>query len=130
MRLVSILIYLLCEFYFFGVFVDEFGFFTLLLEIIISGLLGFGLLLTIGSNLRPTINSFSVNNLLGSLFARLVGSILLILPGILTDAIGITLCIVSFFLRKNVIDNANQDNASDIKDNNIIDVEIENDRKL
>lgn len=127
MKLLMLLMYLLCEFYFFGIFVSEFGFFSLILEIIFSGLIGFVLLLTIGSNLQfLSVRDFSVNKLLGSLFARLIGSILLILPGILTDILGFILCIVSFFLRKNISDNMKQGNQSD----DVIDVEIENDRKL
>lgn len=130
MKLMIFLIYLFCEIYFFNLFINKFGFFSLIIEVILSAL--FGLMLILGNNLKfISINNFNFKNVVGSVLFRLIGAILLIIPGIITDILGIIFFLISFFLRKTTMNNTFNNNDTDISnDDTIIDVEIEDDRKL
>lgn len=77
-------------------FSEEFGFFSLILEILLSGVLGVFLLFSAlsGSNesiLELLAGARNPKEILASNFSRVIGAIMLIIPGILSDCLGILL---------------------------------------
>lgn len=78
-------------------FSESFGFLVLVAEIILSGILGVFLLLTTFSASNESIVEFLRNTrdpqeILASNLTKVFGAILLILPGILSDCLGLLLC--------------------------------------
>lgn len=143
------IIYLFIEIYLIVIFVDEFGILMLFLEIFISALLGIGIL---ASQYKVMIESFNsifvikegIGNFIGRNFFRIIGGLCLIIPGILSDIVGLGFFIISFFflIKKTKLQDEdifsqefyNFDNFSKTReDSEIIDVEIieniKNDKK-
>lgn len=132
MKLLLPIIYLFIEIFFIIEFADEFGILTLFVEIIISAVIGFGVLLSQYSMLpgayREILNG-GIGNFIGRNVLRLIGAILLILPGILCDVVGVCFIIISLFF---VTKEANIGQKSGYKrddESEIIDVEIIEDKK-
>ena len=81
----------------------EIGYLNSVLWIIGSAILGVVLLRLSPYALMSTLNSFSfgefdINDVKNASLAYIVGSILLIIPGVLTDAIGLGLVLFSIYL--------------------------------
>lgn len=158
MRFVFFIIYFFIEIYLISLFIDEFGFFYMVLEIIISALLGFGILVTQGDAMFSSYEKLFKNEMKveylftknlfrlisGSVF-RLICGILLIVPGILSDVFGVICFIISLLftastrLKNNDSEQHSESNYSyfryefrdskNYKDEDIIDVEIIEDNK-
>lgn len=117
MKIILFLLYLFIEIFLLVEFGDEFGVFALFAEIILSGIIGFGFIISInnvGGYFINFSNFFNISNIVGSVIFRLIGGILLILPGILCDIVGIIFLIFSFIFtfRK---DNENPKNFHDFR---------------
>lgn len=101
------------------IFVNEYGFLKLFLEIIISGVVGFMLLFRFGfinmTNLSSPMQMISN-------FGISIGGFLIMLPGIVCDIIGICIIIFSVFAKKNV--NTSKSFKKDNTQEDIIDVEV------
>lgn len=132
MRFLLFIAYIFIEFYLIVEFVDEAGFLAFILEIIISALLGFGILASqfgsINDNLRNLMAfRLSLGSFLGRSIFRFVSGVLLIIPAILSDIFGITFFIISL-LFKAESQNINREFESygDSKPHNdeVIDVEV------
>lgn len=132
MRFLLFIAYIFIEFYLIVEFVDEAGFLAFILEIIISALLGFGILASqfgsINDNLRNLMAfRLSLGSFLGRSILRFVSGVLLIIPAILSDIFGITFFIISL-LFKAESQNINREFESygDSKPHNdeVIDVEV------
>lgn len=119
----------------FVVFSEYFGFLSLVLEIIASGIFGVFLLFSSLSGSQQSViellqGAKNPNEVLASNFAKCLGSILLIIPGLLSDCLGILLyfgfldSVLSSFLGKLSFKNQNQTSQS-----NVIDVEVLNPHK-
>ncbi|WP_288644217.1 FxsA family protein [uncultured Helicobacter sp.] len=122
--------------------VSDFGFVALVLEIIGSACLGFWLLLRgdIGfSRLINTITSVNASDIFSgflSTYMYYIGAILLILPGIFSDSIGVILLICSLIIQPKQAQNSHTQNnytqnnhsapknSASTEDDEIIDVEI------
>lgn len=104
MRLLIFLIYLASEIFLIAEFIDEWGFLAFVGEVVVSAFLGFGILASqfgaVGADLRG-IMSFRVNlgSFLGRSIFRAIGGILLILPFIISDILGICFVVLSLFFR-------------------------------
>lgn len=143
MKLVLFVVYLFVEIYFIVLFADEFGILSVFLEILISAFVGLGILATQYRVMLESYNSIfksqnGIGNFIGKSFFRLIGGILLIAPGILSDIIGLTFFIISlFFPTKLKSDNddflgefGDFQNRKDSADSSeVIDVEIIEDNK-
>lgn len=143
MKLVLFVVYLFVEIYFIVLFADEFGILSVFLEILISAFVGLGILATQYRVMLESYNSIfksqnGIGNFIGKSFFRLIGGILLIAPGILSDIIGLTFFIISlFFPTKLKSDNddflgefGDFQNRKDSTDSSeVIDVEIIEDNK-
>lgn len=143
MKLVLFVGYLFVEIYFIVLFADEFGILSVFLEILISAFLGLGILATQYRVMLESYNSIfksqsGIGNFIGKSFFRLIGGILLIAPGILSDVIGLGFFIISlFFPTRLKSDNdeffgefgefQNREDSTDSSE--IIDVEIIEDNK-
>lgn len=132
MRFLLFIAYIFIEFYLIVEFVDEAGFLAFILEIIISALLGFGILASqfgsINDNLRNLMAfRLSLGSFLGRSIFRFVSGVLLIIPAILSDIFGVTFFIISL-LFKAESQNINREFESygDSKPHNdeVIDVEV------
>ncbi len=107
------------------------GFVATFLEIILSAMLGFFLLLNHGSTMRENFNALGELDLLKvqtlNLFS-FIGAILLILPGFLTDMIGLALqfgTITNIIINRSGIKSYKQKhNTTKEQYDEIIDVEI------
>lgn len=101
------------------IFVNEYGFLNLFLEIIISGIVGFIVLFKFGfinmANLSSPMQMISN-------FGISIGGFLLMLPGVVCDIIGVCVIMFSAFAKKDVSTNKSfkQDNTQE----DIIDVEV------
>lgn len=134
-----VLIYFFAELGLFVLFAQEFGFWTLVAEILLSGIGGFFLLTSSLSGSSEGIVDFFRNarnpkEFFASNLTKVVGAFLLIVPGLLSDSVGVLL---SFGLFDGVLvalidkilpkqeNSANQESYSEI-----IDVEVieENER--
>lgn len=104
MRFLIFLVYLAGEIFLIAQFIDEWGFLAFVGEVILSALLGFGILSAqfgaVGANLRG-IMSFrvSVGAFVGKSIFRALGGILLILPFIISDILGVCFVALSLFFR-------------------------------
>lgn len=104
MRFLIFLVYLAGEIFLIAQFIDEWGFWAFVGEVILSALLGFGILSAqfgaVGANLRG-IMSFrvSIGAFVGKSIFRALGGILLILPFIISDILGVCFVVLSLFFR-------------------------------
>ena len=102
MRFLIFLAYIAIEIFLIVQFIDEAGFLAFVGEVILSALLGFGILSAqfgaVGANLRG-IMSFrvSVGAFVGKSIFRAIGGILLILPFIISDILGVCFVALSLF---------------------------------
>lgn len=122
---------------------SEIGGFYTFLEILLSALVGMILLVNFRATLAENMHAFSMQKIDVDEFQRLnifavLGAILLILPGFLTDIIGILLqfsvvtkMLVNRFTAKSAFENKASGNRTythtqihEEKDDNVIDVEI------
>lgn len=74
--------------------IAEFGFFMMFFEVIITAILGFFILLNLNQSLNEGLNALKsgqINpaNFLSSQLSKVIGAFLLILPGVLSDIIGL-----------------------------------------
>lgn len=74
--------------------IAEFGFFVMFFEVIITAILGFFILLNLNQSLNEGLNALrsgQINpaNFLSSQLSKVIGAFLLILPGVLSDIIGL-----------------------------------------
>ncbi len=130
MRLLLFIAYFFIEIYLIIAFSDEFGIFSVFLEMIVSAFLGLAILTSqrtlIVESYRNIFTNFT--SFIGKSFFRLIGGILLILPGILSDIIGVLLFIISLFFflhnNNNTKSSNNFNNNDKSSDDTIIDVEI------
>ena len=142
MRFLIFLIYIAIEFYLVLKVVEASGFWLFVLEIAVSALLGLGILasqFSVMSEYLRNIMAFnlSVSSFLGRSILRFLGGIMLILPFVLSDILGLTFFIMSLFFKANEMDLRNDfgknfdnnfkkdfDFSSDSRENDIIDAEI------
>lgn len=132
MRVLLFIAYIFIEFYLIVEFIDEAGFLAFILEIIISALLGFGILASqfgsINDNLRNLMAfRLSLGSFLGRSIFRFISGVLLIIPAILSDIFGITFFIISLLFKaesQNI--NSEFESYGDSKPHNdeVIDVEV------
>lgn len=109
MRFLIFLAYLTGEIFLIAQFIDEVGFWAFVGEVILSALLGFGILSAqfgaVGANLRGIISSrASVGAFVGKSIFRALGGILLILPFILSDILGVCFVVLSLFFKAHTRD--------------------------
>ncbi len=131
MNIKLLLLFPIIEIVLFILFGDIFGFLNVIFWILLSGLIGFWLLV-------PNVNNLQINNLNQPIdwICRRVSGLLLIIPGFATDFIGILLLIKLFrgiiwnILPKSFKDLCNTFNyktpSQEKKDKNIIDAEYKN----
>ena len=131
MNIKLLLLFPIIEIILFILFGDIFGFLNVIFWIILSGLIGFWLLV-------PNVNNLQINNLNQPIdwICRRVSGLLLIIPGFATDFIGILLLIKLFrgiiwnILPKSFKDLSSSFNyktpSQEKKDKNIIDAEYKN----
>lgn len=105
-------------------------------EILLSAFIGISILVNFRSTLRENISAVSSNHIDLQQFQRLnlftlFGAILLIVPGFLTDILGLllqfsvfTTMLVNHFSMKSKSCNSDFNSNSEKKDSNVIDVEI------
>lgn len=145
MRAILFIAYLFVEIYLIVSFADEFGIFSLFLEILLSAFIGVGILATQYSVMMESYNAIfrnqnRIENFIGKSFFRLIGGILLIIPGIFSDVIGLGFFIVSLFFPTKLHTNSDNDfrydftefresNDNKSDDSEIIDAEIIEDSK-
>lgn len=120
-----VFMYIFLEIFAIYTFVDEFGFFTFFIEVIVSAMLGLVFMAKFGFVSMRNLNS--VINLINN-FGVSIGSFLILMPGILCDITGFCIIIFSVFSRKN-IDESNNIFKKYSEDEDIIDVEIINEDK-
>ena len=100
MKLLLAVVYFFVEMFCIVEFADEFGILVLFLEIIVSAILGFGVMFGQYSMLPMAYSEIlngGIRNFIGRNILRLIGAILLIIPGILCDIIGLSFVVVSLF---------------------------------
>ena len=132
MRFLLLIAYIFIEIFLIAEFVDEAGFLAFILEIIISALLGFGILASqlgsINDNLRNLMAfRLSLGSFLGRSIFRFIGGVLLIIPAILSDIFGVTFFIISLlFKAESQHINSEFESYGDSKPHNdeVIDVEV------
>lgn len=132
MRFLLFIAYIFIEIFLIAEFVDEAGFLAFILEIIISALLGFGILASqlgsINDNLRNLMAfRLSLGSFLGRSIFRFIGGVLLIIPAILSDIFGVTFFIISLlFKAESQRINSEFESYGDSKPHNdeVIDVEV------
>lgn len=129
--MVYFLIYLFLEVFVSFSISSQIGFLATFLEIVFSAFLGFFILLNFKSTLRENFTSLYKNSIDIGEFQRLnlftlIGAILLILPGFLTDIIGILLqfsVFTNIIINRYSIKSHNQKNYKE-KTDDVIDVEV------
>lgn len=134
MRFLLLVAYIIAEIYLVAEFIDEMGFLAFILEIIISAILGFGILASQFGSINTSLRSImefrlSVGSFLGRSICRLIGGILLIIPAILSDIFGVTFFIISLLFKAQSQESSffsdNVNNSTKHKSNEeIIDVEV------
>ena len=134
-----IIIYLLLEFYFSLGIWGELGFIYALMWVIFSMMLGFRLLKSSSLSMKENLDAvnlgkLSLKGLRNASLSRMIGAFLLVLPGVVTDSIGLLLVIYTFYLQfiaKITPEQTNTNYSNTHKgneDENIIDVEIIDER--
>lgn len=121
----------------FGFVIRDFGFLFLLLEIILSAIVGFVILIRVDKGLLSVFNNIFEQVLGGFSFFRAVifsymphiGAILLILPGIFGDVFGMILLVCSFLMKPKIsqsshTESRNYQTNDGMTNDEIIDVEI------
>ena len=136
MRLILVFIYLFLEVLITYEMIDFLGVFGFVLEIVLSAILGFFILMNyrffLGDALvRLREREISYEAFVGSNVFRILGAILLILPGGLTDILGLLMqfsalgfLAVKPFMKKPTSDSAPFDVNSKSQKSKIIDVEV------
>lgn len=132
MRFLLFIAYIFIEIFLIAEFVDEAGLLAFILEIIISALLGFGILASqlgsINDNLRNLMAfRLSLGSFLGRSIFRFIGGVLLIIPAILSDIFGITFFIISLLFKAESQNIKSEfESYGDAKSHNdeVIDVEV------
>ncbi|MCV6606758.1 MAG: FxsA family protein [Campylobacterales bacterium] len=133
MPAVLIIIYLFIEVMVTSSFSSAFGGGTLFLEIIGTGILGVVLISSTGAHMNESLmklrqGQINPQDLMGSTISRIVGGVLLFLPGITTDIMGLILQLGFKKFGKNPDNNAGfrqEDKYTEYNDNDdIIDVEV------
>lgn len=104
MRYLLLVAYIAIEIYLIAEFVDEVGFLAFVLEVVVSALFGFGILISQFGNINDSLKSImtfklSLGSFLGRSIFRLIGGILLIIPAILSDIFGITFFVISLLFK-------------------------------
>lgn len=104
MRYLLLVAYIAIEIYLIAEFVDEVGFLAFVLEVVVSALFGFGILISQFGNINDSLRSImtfklSLGSFLGRSIFRLIGGILLIIPAILSDIFGITFFVISLLFK-------------------------------
>lgn len=121
--------YFILELIFGYFFIDEYGFFTYILEIFLTGFIGLAIIFNFGfTNFTNKIKVITPN-MIFSKFGIIVGGFMIFLPGIFTDTLGIILILISLFYNfknRNMYKNTqnNTYNYTQNKDDDIIDVEV------
>ncbi|MCE3039609.1 FxsA family protein [Helicobacter anatolicus] len=112
---------------------DKLGFWVIFVEIIISALIGGAILLYTKLSFLETLGEFALNRtdpmefIKGNL-SKIFGAILLILPGVLGDIIGLVILINAYFFmvgKSKKINSGDRYSGAFGHQNEIIDVEIE-----
>lgn len=132
MRFLLFIAYIFIEIFLIAEFVDEAGLLAFILEIIISALLGFGILASqlgsINDNLRNLMAfRLSLGSFLGRSIFRFIGGVLLIIPAILSDIFGITFFIISLLFKaesQNIKSEFESYGDSKPHNDEVIDVEV------
>ncbi len=140
MRFLIFLAYIAIEFYLVIRVVEASGFWLFVLEIAVSALLGLGILasqFSVMSEYLRNIMAFNLSSFLGRSILRFLGGIMLILPFVLSDILGLTFFVMSLFFKANERDLRNDfgenfksdfrkefDFSRDSSENDIIDAEI------
>ncbi len=134
MRISTLLIigYVALEILGFGLVVSDFGFLILLLEIILSALAGFWILVRTQEGLLNIFNNvfgrvlsgFSIFKALIFSYMYYIGAICLILPGIFGDIFGAILLVCSFIIKPKVSQSRHSESKNHQAKDEIIDVEI------
>ena len=106
MRFLIFLAYIAIEFYLVIRVVEASGFWIFVAEIAVSALLGLGILASQFSVMSESLRNImafnlSVSSFLGRSILRFLGGIMLILPFVLSDILGLTFFIMSLFLKAN-----------------------------
>lgn len=131
MRLVLLVMYLIIEVFVSYEVIDIIGVLGFVLEILVSAFLGFGILLNFRLFFREALEKLRLKEMtyeafVGSNIFRILGAILLILPGAFTDILGLLMQFSVFglmFMKPFVkVDSAKQN--SDIIDVEVIEKEI------
>ena len=129
--------YLLLELFFSLKMGEEIGFFFSVIWIVMSMMLGFRLLRFSSVTMAEGINALnlgklSLNSFRGMATAYMLGAILLIIPGVFSDFLGLILVFYAFYLQfiaKITPEQKNTHNTHKGNENeNIIDVEIIDER--
>lgn len=108
-------------------YIDSYGFFSFLAEVILSAVFGMFIVFNIGfKNLKDRFNALKPTDIFSS-FGIGLGGFLLFLPGIISDCFGIIIACVSILVRKN----SNDDISREFKryDDEVIDVEVVDDSR-
>ena len=115
------LVYVILEFICVVIAGREIGFFPLFVEVIASALIGAALLLNLRFSFMEILEDFvkgntKIRDFIYGNFAKIFGAFLLILPGILSDIIGIILLVCAFVFLKSKKDNRySQDEIIDVE---------------
>ena len=121
MKILVFFIYLFLETFFTISFGSRIGVFYLFLEIIISAVFGFIIFINVKNKslkyLYDVNKLFNLNNFVGAIFYKIISGIFLIIPGVLSDLIGIGALLISIFTLRNK-------GSEKYHGENIIDVEI------
>lgn len=132
-----VIAYLLIEFYFSLKVWGDIGFFYSVLWIVVSMMLGFRLLALSSFTLAQSMNSLELGKLSFGEFrnlslAYMMGGLFLIIPGVFTDGLGIIFLLYAFYLqfiaKITPVNPTRNDLNKGNKDENIIDVEIIDER--
>lgn len=129
MKFAIFVLYFFVEIYSIITFAEVFGIFSLFVEFIVSAVVGFVILASQYKAMfaySPLIfnNPFGLKNLINKSLFRLLGGILLILPGIISDIVGIVCFFVALFYPIQSNSQFFGDSTQSNDDPNIIDAEI------
>ena len=134
--------YLILELLITANFVDSNGFLLYIAEVLFSAILGVAIMGLCTSANAKEIPKITLNSIFSG-FGYIIGGILFIVPGILSDIIAVAVIAVSFLIKnfnifggntqnytKNSTENNTQNNTNKYDETDIIDVEvIEEDKK-
>lgn len=125
MPLILILLYIFLEILLSYAFIEWIGVFGFFLEVVITALLGLGLLVNFRNFFKEALGKFYLREISQEVFFssnvfRILGAILLILPGALSDILGI---FMQFSITLMLLKPLSKTKVSS-KDSEIIDVEV------